>query len=465
MNIMRPCFIVYLTITIVIPRNAHSFFNVPVLDIIEPTGQLRCHVNATESPYDDFQLCAIRVYIPHSDMNEVENVTVQNGMWFTNVFHRLIATRNCVGFSETSDIGSATCNVMLYENAARMTLCICAMNNCNLNLETCEAANQEVSNVNQLPKSLPILNKTIECNQTSEAAEACYEHSLINYESCHEYTSNHNVLCTIGLNGDTLIQEGLLEETYEIFLDKKLYALKPIVQSNPTNPLIETQDYVYYMYYPDTTIPHQDCACTQSSYCNMNISLCAPRSIQMETTISDEITSEYTDKTAFISTTIQSSRSIVLIEQYTTETVSTIDSVQETNSPIEDSTKSSIISDITESGTNMVTNFIETTIPYTAEPKTIVISSIMGIPISSTESTVNDTNPVEYSTISSNATIHSRTFDSSTVIPSLNSGMIIGIIVGAVIFLVLFFSILCCQCVRLDLCHCPCGDRTANYKI
>ncbi|CAF1046583.1 unnamed protein product [Adineta ricciae] len=433
----------------------------PVSTIIEQTGKLSCVINSTEGRYNDFQLCAIRIYTALESTSEINDVVVQNGMWFMNVFRRLIATRQCEGFSETSDIGTGICNPMSYETADQMTLCICASDYCNLDLETCQIANRNLFNVSLLPKPLPVLSDTIECNQTSEVSEACYEHSLINQDTCNNYVNSHKVLCTIGVSDNVIVQTGYLEENYGIFLDKKLHDLKPVIQAYPENPLIDAQTYVYYMYSLGTDVTSQECACTQSSYCNMNITLCAPLSTQIDTTAStlvttDDLESEQTSDMLSVSMNTQSIANIMTTNKYTVE-----------SSSIQTTTHFATERLTTSNGTSEIISISITeskTYPATSE---IVETSILDEATSSTTepTMMSNTISLNVNAIESTTTIYFNGSNPSTVIPNMNSGLIIGIIVGVIVFLVIVFSLICCQCVRLGMCQRTFTSRSANYQL
>ncbi|CAF3523543.1 unnamed protein product [Adineta steineri] len=432
---IRPCFILCLVAFINIPKNTYSFFTLPLLEIIEPSGNLVCYLNSMESSNNDFQLCAIRVYIPANDSIVSNDVIIQNGMWFTNIFRRFIITRNCSGFTESSDIGMSICNPMPYENARKMILCICATDNCNQNLETCQFSNIEYSNPISLQRSLPILTVPIECNQTSEISEACFENALINMRNCDIYMKNHSVLCGIGVDHHVIMQKLFIEENYEIYFDQHLYALKPIIHANPTNRQKETDTYIYYMFYNVTDVTIEQCACIQSPYCNNNISMCAPYSVQTEVWTSMEsssisstfIPSEHTSDTSIITITTESTI------DYTTEPLTTMNTIAdiftETTTPID------FISTMINSETDITTD------------------SIILKEFTLTETVINKT----YSS-RENPTIE---------ISSLNNNIIIGIVIGVpfVLFICLGLIYCRCKCTRSKSCHCPCSDRSNDYQI
>jgi hypothetical protein len=241
---------------------------------------------------------------------------------------------------------------MPYETVHKMTLCICATDNCNERLETCEASIGANSNAIVLPRSLPALKIPVECSETSEISDTCSEHASINSELCDAYVRNHTVLCTIVMDDNTMTQKALIEENYEKFLDDKLHELKPIVIANPTNLLEERENYVYYAYHPDATRTVQECACTQTAICNYDISTCAPSVIQTEITTSmqsslssiADFTSESTTITSLIT---ESTTNDAMTIDYTTSTSTMTDSIKVDNSITDFSTATSIATDYT----------------------------------------------------------------------------------------------------------------------
>jgi hypothetical protein len=406
---MRPCFIICFVVLIVIPENVRSFFYIPVLDIIQQTGNLTCYLNSDESTITDFQLCAIRVYTTQVSIDESYDVITQNGIWFTNIFRHLIKTRNCLGFSNASDVGVSMCDTMPYETVKKMTLCICATDNCNERLETCEASIGANSNAILLPRSLPVLTKPVECSETSEISDTCSEHASINSELCDVYVRNHSVLCTIVMDDDKMTQKALIEENYEKFLDDKLHELKPIVIANPTNLLEERENYVYYAYHPDATRTVQECACTQTAICNYDISTCAPSVIQTEITTSmqsslspiADFTSESTTITPDTSLITESTTNDAMTTDYTTSTSTMTDSIKVDNSTTDYTTVT--ITATTQPTTNIAIDFTTASSLVTTESITTTIATIDLTTTTSitTQSTTVTFTPIELTTTSS----------------------------------------------------------------
>jgi hypothetical protein len=319
----------FLVIFIIIPQNAHSLFLQPVLELINPTGNLSCAADSADATYNDYDLCAIRVYTSNNS-DEAQNLTIRSGIWFTNTFRQFIKTRNCEAFSGAVDTGMSRCNLMSYETANTLTLCICATSNCNEDLNGCEASIKENSNVTPLPSIMSILTETIECANASESFSSFSplpESSLfIDDAALEDYFQNHSVLCTI-IDGSVSppMQRALIEENYQSYLTNRLHALKMLRQLIRIDTPIQTDTNIYVTYTPGTET-FEECACTQSSACNYNISTCATtNSTQSSLSSFTDFTSMSTTLT--ISITTESATSVTMTTNSTAPTSMTINSI------------------------------------------------------------------------------------------------------------------------------------------
>jgi hypothetical protein len=236
------------------------------------------------------------------DVNTSQTENVWDGIWFTNTFRPLIKTRNCTGFNNASDIGSGTWDPMPYETVQNMTLCICATSNCNQNLETCQQSNSGNQNIPLLPNIMSDLTTIIECANTSGNNFTCFPSienaSFIDSSKCVAYVNSHSVLCAIIDDGtDVTKQEALIEENYQSYLTGILHLLQLLSKQMSIKAPDQT-DTSIYVTYPSGGQTNQECGCTQSSFCNYNISTCVQNIIQTETTYSMEFASTFaTDST------------------------------------------------------------------------------------------------------------------------------------------------------------------------
>ena len=328
-------------IFLVIPRSAHSLFTEPIPHILESTGNITCYTTSA-STNNTFNLCAIRGYTYVIDGDVPETANIWDGMWFTNTFRQLIETRNCTGFVSDSDIGSGTCVPMPYEDVITMTLCICATDNCNQNLQACKQSNAENPNTPPLPIIISDPATIIKCADTSSNSFTCYPSienaSFIDSSACEAYVRIHSIFCTIIDDGtDVPQQQALIEENYQSYLTNQLHRLQLLSKqiSMKTPDQTNTSVYVTYLNNDHT---NQECGCTQNSFCNSNISTCAPSTIQIQTTDSvGFVSTSTTDSTTeFASTSMTDSTEIFTATSaadLTTEVLSTV-----ATNPIEEGT-------------------------------------------------------------------------------------------------------------------------------
>jgi hypothetical protein len=239
---------------------------------------------------DDNQLCAIRVYNFTNNLNASQEVLIRDGIWLTNTFLQLIKTRNCSDFADNNDIGSSTCDLMPYENADTMTLCVCAESHCNPDLETCLNSIGTVQIAPQLPTIMSNVTTIIECANASASDFTCSISSdyiaIINASACEDYVTTHSVLCAIETdNLEQSTQQALIEENYQNYLTGRLHQFKVLRQRTTTDTPVQT-DTSIYMTYNVSNVMNEECSCTQNSFCNYNISTCTENIGQTETTIS-----------------------------------------------------------------------------------------------------------------------------------------------------------------------------------
>ncbi len=409
-------------IFIVIPQNTHSIFLEPVLVIINATGNLICVSDSTTGSANGYDLCVIRVYTYTADNDTLQSVSVRDGMWFTNTYRQLIQMRNCTGFDSTRDIGSGECDLMPYETADTMTLCICAESGCNDNLQTCLKSNAINPKVPALPSIMSNLTVIIECAAASASDFTCslYANStvFINETECADYVKTHSVLCIIDQQSvETSSQEALIEEDYQSYLTSRLFVLKELLQGFPTAlETINQSDTNIYVQTTVDSITDEECGCTQTSFCNNDIRTCVSDVIQITTATSTEFSATFFTNLTSESTIVTTSITI----ESTTGTASTATESTTGTTSITTEPTTGTISMTTESTTGTISMTIESTTgttSMTTEPTTGTISM-------TTEST---TGTISMTTESTTGTI-SMTTESITGTTSMTTESTTGII-------------------------------------
>ncbi len=413
----------FIMIFIVIPQNTHSIFLEPVQDIIAATGNLTCYSDSTDTS-SDYDLCAIRVYASNNAVAASTNVTVWDGMWFTNTFRQFIETRNCTGFNDSSDIGSGTCDLMPYEIANTMTLCICATDGCNENLETCEESIQKNQNFPVLPTIISNLATIIKCNDNLDNSFTCSSNvqitSFIDATACKTYVTTHSVLCTI-IEDDSrgaTTQQALIEENYQNYLTGRLHTLKltaQLIELNDTN----ASTYVEYFI---GEVTDEECVCTENSFCNNNISTCAANIGQTETTTPMEFSSSFfrdsTSESA-IATDFTAAEPTIATTSTTAESAIAIDSITAESTIVTTSTtaESAIITTSTTAESAIVTDF--TTVESTIVTTSTTAESAIATDFTTAESTIVTTSTTaESAIITTSTTAESAIVTTSTMAES-----------------------------------------------
>ncbi|CAF3516413.1 unnamed protein product [Rotaria sp. Silwood1] len=279
---IRLYFIVITYVLIIIPHTVNTFFLQDVANITVPRN-LTCKLYTNESALGSFQLCAIRIY-RHINESSTSSVVLHNGLRYMNTFRRLIQN-NCSNNVNMSQAGTGvwTCGVRFpFESYTDLQICVCATNNCNENLNTCQESAMNSTNMSSSIDFMPNLTSIIQCNDTLNVSNTCMEHTLINASLCQDYIKNASVLCAITKNETIITQQSFIYENYEIYLSERIYlALFLMYNNNTWNiSLSESTTNVYSKYIPPAARPVEECACTKS-LCNQDITTCAP---QMTTT-------------------------------------------------------------------------------------------------------------------------------------------------------------------------------------
>ncbi|CAF1388624.1 unnamed protein product [Rotaria sp. Silwood1] len=163
---IRLYFIVITYVLIIIPHTVNTFFLQDVANITVPRN-LTCKLNTNESALGSFQLCAIRIY-RHINESSTSSVVLHNGLRYMNTFRRLIQN-NCSNNVNMSQAGTGvwTCGVRFpFESYTDLQICVCASNNCNENLNTCQESAMNSTNMSSSIDFIPNLTSIIQCNDT-----------------------------------------------------------------------------------------------------------------------------------------------------------------------------------------------------------------------------------------------------------------------------------------------------------
>ncbi|CAF1628262.1 unnamed protein product, partial [Adineta ricciae] len=306
---------------IVVPPTVNCFFlqDVGNLTIVR---NLSCVVNANGTMGSDYQFCVIRVYNGTIGTSTTV-VPVYSGLRYTNTFFRYLE-QACSGYQMYSDTtANGTCNSpSSFETFSSMRFCICATDSCNKNISTCEASNFNLGDALVPDSFIPSLYAFVPCNHTYNSSIICTEQPFINASLCDDYVKKNSVLCAISSSGTQTIQTALVEIDYGRYLSEKVYQLRSLNANDGSNrSYSETTNIAYYTYASATTSLLQECVCTNLSYCNYNMTTCAPQNTG--TTATTTITT-----TAAANTTTATS---TMSANATTTTVTTTAAANTTN--------------------------------------------------------------------------------------------------------------------------------------
>ena len=173
-----------------------------------------------------------------------------------------------------ADTGTWLCDGRLsYETYATMDLCVCATDNCNQNLTSCQnSANHTMSMVASID-FMPNLTSIVSCNATLNRNFTCSMHPIINIPRCQDYVRNNSALCVITISETMATQESLSGESYETYRSEKVYQVKTFANLVLGSSYNERQSSVYFNYMIPAAMPSEECVCT-SSFCNLNKTTC-----------------------------------------------------------------------------------------------------------------------------------------------------------------------------------------------
>ena len=262
-----------LLVLTIIPRTVDSFFLGDVATV-NATQQINCSLSDNGTSSGGFQVCALRVYSGTIGGNET-TINVYNGFRYVNIFTQFILQRCPTDLDTWGDnIGSGNCGQpQSYETFGSVQLCICATDNCNQDLVTCQRSVKTITTY-QLSALIPSLTTTVQCQDTLNASNICTEHPFIDISLCQQYVKNNSVLCAITIQGTQPIQTSWIYDSYAAFLDEQIYEVK-LAFSNGVSPAYnETSTNVYYEYSINALGPTEECFCANYSSCNQDINTC-----------------------------------------------------------------------------------------------------------------------------------------------------------------------------------------------
>lgn len=372
-NMSRLYFAVIITVLIIISHTTNAFF-LQNLANITVTRTISCRQNDNTTSTGDFQFCAIRVYIGPNGMAN-NSFIVYNGLRYLNTLRPFIQTR-CPDFvfvqngNTVTDIGAGSCGQpRIFETFSQFQLCICATDNCNQDYDSCINSTSLNNNITQLSDFMPILNATIQCDDTLNASNICQEQPFINVSLCEDYVRNNSVLCAITVNGTTITQTPLIYEDYEMYLSEKIYEARSAINGTTGSSYNETQTNVYYAYPANDAESIEECACTSYSLCNQNINTCLSQTaLPTDTTMLT--TSFMSDSSGTFASDYSSSTLIPTSEIITTIPITSVNSTAITTI----FTDSTIITTPTASDT--INSFTDSTTP--TQLPAVTSSSVIG---------------------------------------------------------------------------------------
>ncbi len=278
MNMNRLYFLlVIVSILIIIPYRVNAFFRVSPSSI-NVTRNINCRVNGNQTSASDFQLCAIRVYQGMIN-STAQTFSLYNGFHYGNTLRRYIQKAcSTEGNVLPTDTGIWGCTFPLpFEiSVSIISICVCAIDNCNIDLDTCQQSVRSNSDILPLLDVMPDLNVILQCSDTLNANNTCGENPFINITLCQAYVRNNSVLCAVTVNGTVITQTSLIYENYEAYLDEKIYEVRSALSMASNNFSLESNNTVFYNFSTSATGGSvEECACTSYSFCNEQIMTCA----------------------------------------------------------------------------------------------------------------------------------------------------------------------------------------------
>lgn len=215
---MRSFILGFLLVSILADIGVHGFLRDSVLNFIRQDGNLTCWMSSALVASTNYQFCAIRVYKFLDSSGDEMTVSIYDGFSFVNIFRQYIKRQNCSNFRNDSITGVGQCTPLPYENATRMTLCICASDQCNRDISTCNNSVAATTGIAELPSLMTDIPSSIPCSAVSDVSYTCAPTSdyarFVDFSACETYVRNHSVLCAIDNIGDGRRQQALAEWNY-----------------------------------------------------------------------------------------------------------------------------------------------------------------------------------------------------------------------------------------------------------
>ncbi|UJR09928.1 hypothetical protein I4U23_014150 [Adineta vaga] len=355
--------------------------------------------------------------------SELPGFIAYTGLRYGNSFIRI--RQRCSAFQwSTSTIGSGTCTPQTqFETFSSMTLCICATNNCNQDRTTCEISISNTSTVASIDAFIPTLSEHVPCNFTNGSSLVCTEQPYVNSLACEQYVRNNSLLCAITMNGTQIIQTALVEADYERYLSEKVYQLKLLYTNNSGSQYNETTNNVYYKYSFSTTQSLEECACTNSSFCNSDMNTCALLNTQSTMTITSATASTQSMTSVQVNSNATTANSTVIASTQSMTSVQGNSNATAANSNA--TTVNSTVIASTQSMTSVQVNSNATTVNSTVIASTQSMTSVQGnsnaTVANSNATTVNSTVIASTQSMTSVQVNSNATTVNSTVIASTQS--------------------------------------------
>ncbi|CAF1390102.1 unnamed protein product [Adineta steineri] len=268
-----------------------GFMNIDQFMITNQTKNrlsLTCQYNDYNNVYNVTN-CEYCVYQSFSNgsVSSINNDCIQ----ITNTYKSI--SERCQGFSDKTDVGYGICSPLSYETFNISTLCICATDFCNTDIDSCQSSVQSQTQSNSLPSVLPSflpqLETSISCMDSkisvSESLSVSYhcimyqnESPYINITKCNDYVINNTVLCLIFFDGDQSESIALTSDDYGFFLVEEIMSIYSEQVSNIEQYYNESSSYFYIFSNAtnptdNSTVIQQVCFCAQDN-CNSNLTNC-----------------------------------------------------------------------------------------------------------------------------------------------------------------------------------------------
>ncbi|CAF1508445.1 unnamed protein product [Adineta steineri] len=422
MNRIYFVFTISILITILYPVNPFFLENVALIST--PTT-IACRSNNNVTQPSDFQLCVIRKYVGNMNGDEAD-IYIYNGLHYINSFDQYIG-KYCQNFSSgTNDtnIGSGFCSPAPFETFLYMQLCICATDNCNQDMTTCNNSAYNTSTDIELDNLMPNLTSLIQCDYTSNSSVTCTEQPYVNISACEDYVRNNTVLCAITINGTQTIQESLTNENYERYLSDKLYQWKSSTSNNLDFGQTDTN--FNYNYFVNNAVTNE-CFCTTPSYCNDNYDTCVSQTslhtqatMSATSSISNTTISIFTSAfngTAVTSTAATSVQTVTSI--YTGATMTLVNASLATSVTAASATSNTITSVTTHTNASSTNNPITSVTTNTAASATS--NAITSVAANTTASATNSAITSVTTNAITSVTNHTNTSSTNNAITSVTT--------------------------------------------